>query len=100
MDPPHLLKTISALANSYAHKKVRKLWKNNETLSWEGIEILFDITKKDTMRSHKLSTAHVELTAFSCMTVQYAAQVLRKSVATRISEAASHKRLRLDTSAS
>ncbi|XP_034237897.1 uncharacterized protein LOC117643252 [Thrips palmi] len=94
LDPPHLLKTIrNALGNSFSHKKSRKLWKNNEYLSWKVIEMLYKLTEGDKFRTHKLTKAHIKLTSFSCMTVLYATQVLSNSVAQSIEDLANHKEM-------
>ncbi|XP_034232830.1 uncharacterized protein LOC117640435 [Thrips palmi] len=59
LDPPHLLKTLrNALANSFSHKKSRKLWKNHQYMSWKVIEALYEATKSQKFRSHKLTKAH------------------------------------------
>lgn len=89
LDPPHLLKTLrNALANSFSHRKSRKLWKNGQFLSWKVIEALFENTKNSKFRGHKLTKAHVKLSSFSCMTVLYATQTLSNSVALTIEELA------------
>ncbi|KAK3915666.1 Transposable element P transposase [Frankliniella fusca] len=100
LDPPHLLKAIrNALANSFSHSKSRKLWKNGQFLSWKVVETLFALTKDKKFRGHKLTKAHVKLTAFSCMTVLLATQVLSSSVANCIEELSSHESMKtLDTS--
>ncbi|KAK3923507.1 Transposable element P transposase [Frankliniella fusca] len=100
LDPPHLLKAIrNAFGNSFAHKKSRKLWKNNQFLSWKVIETLYELTKKQKFRGHKLTKAHIKLTSFSCMTVRYATQVLSNSVAKSIEDLSNHDSMKLlDTS--
>lgn len=81
IDPPHLLKTVrNCLANSFRHRKTRKLWKNGEYLTWEVFEVLYELTKAQKFRSHRLSKAHIKLTSFSCMNVSYATQILSSSV--------------------
>ncbi|KAK3925996.1 Transposable element P transposase [Frankliniella fusca] len=82
VDPPHLLKTLrNCLANSYAHKKSRKMWKGNEKLSWKSIELLYEVTKNDKFRSNKLTRAHINLSSHGCMKVIYACQTMSDSVA-------------------
>jgi len=89
LDPPHLLKTLrNALANSFSHKKSRKLWKNGQFLSWKVIEALYETTKVLKLRGHKLTKAHVKLTSFSVMTVSLATQTLSESVAKCLEELA------------
>ncbi|KAK3924130.1 DNA transposase [Frankliniella fusca] len=81
-DPPHLIKTFrNCLANSYSHRLSRKLWKDDQHLSWQAIEALYDITKEHKFKCTKLTKAHVKLTSFSCMKVSLATQVLSGSVA-------------------
>ncbi|KAK3924215.1 Transposable element P transposase [Frankliniella fusca] len=94
IDPPHLLKTIrNCMANSFAHRKTRQLWKNGETLSWEVFEKVYELTKTNKFRSHKLTKAHVKLTSFSCMTVSLATQAISNSVANCIEELAGKEML-------
>lgn len=89
IDPPHLLKTLrNCLANSYGHKKTRKMYKNGEDLSWEVIVKLYEHTILDKFKTNKLTKAHVKLTAFSCMKVLPAAQTMSRSVPTEIAELA------------
>ncbi|KAK3918543.1 Transposable element P transposase [Frankliniella fusca] len=100
IDPPHLVKTVrNCIANSFSHRKTRKLWKINEFLSWQVLERLYDITKGNKFMEAKLTKAHVKLTSFSCMTVLLATQVLSASVANSIEANSSHESLeKLDTS--
>ncbi|KAJ1532024.1 hypothetical protein ONE63_000658 [Megalurothrips usitatus] len=96
VDPPHLLKTLrNALANSFSHKRSRKLWKNNQFLSWKVIELLFELTSGDKFRHHKLTKAHIKLTSFSCMTVSLATQVMSNSVANCIQALLHHEKMQL-----
>lgn len=82
IDPPHLLKSLrNCLANSWAHSKSRKLWKNNEELKWTAIEKLQEEDAGNKFKTHKLTKAHVKLTAFSRMRVALACQALSMSVA-------------------
>ncbi|KAK3916488.1 Transposable element P transposase, partial [Frankliniella fusca] len=82
IDPPHILKTVrNCLANSHSHKNSRKMYKNNEEMSWKAIEALFEATKHETFRSTKLKRAHVQLTSYGCMKVIFATQVFSASVA-------------------
>ncbi|KAK3932702.1 Transposable element P transposase [Frankliniella fusca] len=99
VDPPHLLKAVrNAFANSFSHRKTRKLWKNGEFLSWQVIEKLYELTKNDKWRTHKLTKAHVKLSSFSCMTVKFATQVFSDSVAKSIQDIADHEDMKkLDT---
>ena len=81
VDPVHVLKSLrNNFANSFSHKKTRKMWKNGQTISWSAIESLFSLTQKFKYQETKLTKAHVRLTAHSCMKVIYAAQVMGLSV--------------------
>ncbi|KAK3920014.1 Transposable element P transposase [Frankliniella fusca] len=81
IDPPHVMKTVrNCLANSHGHKKSRQMFKNNEDISWKPIELLFEATKNEKFRSHKLTRAHIQLTSYGCMKVVLAAQVMSDSV--------------------
>ncbi|XP_034252560.1 uncharacterized protein LOC117652036 [Thrips palmi] len=91
IDPPHLLKTIrNALANSFSHRKSRKLWKNGEHLSWKVLEEVYEITKNWKHTGHKLKKDHIKLSSFSVMTVIYATQILSNSTAKAIEDLSSH----------
>ena len=82
-DPPHLIKTTrNTLANSYSHRKTRKLWNNGQDISWMHIVKLFEehCEGVDSLVT-KLTRQHVDLTSFSQMNVNLAAQVLSDSVA-------------------
>lgn len=81
LDPPHLIKTIrNCLANSYGHRSTRNLWKNGEDMKWKAIEVLYESSIDKKFPGHKLTKAHVKLTAFSKMTVRLATQVISNSV--------------------
>ncbi|KAK3921575.1 Transposable element P transposase, partial [Frankliniella fusca] len=82
VDPPHLLKTIrNCLSNSFAHFCSRKMWKNNQTLTWKALEKLYEVDIPNKFRIHKLTKDHVRLTSFTRMRVSLAAQVCSQSVA-------------------
>ena len=82
VDPPHLLKTIrNCFSNSHGHKHSRLMWKNGEEISWEAIVKLHDVSIADKYKEHKLTRAHIILTAFSRMNVLLATQVMSSSVA-------------------
>ena len=83
IDPPHLLKTLrKCFANSYAHRKTRKLWKEGQDISWEAITTLHEVTLKQKYRDTKLTRDHVRLNSYSCMSVVLASQVMSNSVVT------------------
>ncbi|KAK3921017.1 Transposable element P transposase [Frankliniella fusca] len=91
VDPPHLIKTIrNALANSFSHRKSRKLWKNGEYLSWKVIEEVYEITKNWKNTGHKMKKAHVKLSSFSVMTVLFATQAMSNSTAKCIEDLSAH----------
>ncbi|KAK3908148.1 Transposable element P transposase, partial [Frankliniella fusca] len=93
VDPPHLLKTIrNCLANSYSHKKSRKMWKNGEDLSWVTIEKLYAASPHK-FASHNLTRAHIKLTPFSCMKVILATQTMSNSVSRDLQEKRDHPTL-------
>lgn len=50
------------------------------------IEKLYEITKTNKFMGHKLTKALIKLSSFSCMTVIFAAQVFRNSLAKCIEE--------------
>ena len=70
-DAPHLLKTTrNCFSNSFSHKKTRKMWKDGHDISWTHIVNLYKDYCTDTWRvCPKLSRAHIDITAFSCMKV-------------------------------
>ncbi|XP_070193287.1 uncharacterized protein [Littorina saxatilis] len=83
-DVPHLLKTTrNCFANSFYHKKTRMLWKNGRFISWRHVLNLYEDHVEGQVLSgpYKLKWSHVDLTAFSQMKVNLAAQVLSKTVA-------------------
>lgn len=86
IDPPHLLKTIrNAFANSFCHKKSRRLW-NKEIISWKLITEYFHRNKTNKFRKSTITSAHVHLTSFSVMKVSYAAQVMSNTLSKAIKE--------------
>ena len=83
-DVPHLLKTArNCFSNSYSHRNTRKLWRNGKTISWMHLVTLFEQYCEADVYSPcpKLRRDHIDLTAFSIMKVNLAAQVLSDSVA-------------------
>ena len=85
-DAPHLIKTArNCVSNSYSHRKSRKMWKDGKDISWVHIVNLFkDHCSGLYRRCPKLTKSHIDITAFSCMKVSYAAQVLSSTVANAI----------------
>ena len=81
-DAPHLLKTTrNCFSNSFHHKRSRLLW-NGGNISWRHIVRLFDDHCSGPLRlCKKLSHQHVNLTPFSIMKVNLAAQVMSNTVA-------------------
>lgn len=71
-----------ALSNSYSHRRSRTLWNNDQDLSWMHIVRFFEdhCEGPDTM-VNKLTRQHIDLTSFSTMNVNLAAQVMSDSVA-------------------
>ncbi|XP_070545584.1 uncharacterized protein [Ptychodera flava] len=85
-DPPHLIKTArNCFANSYSHKRSRRMWRNHKDISWLHIVNLYEQQSAGLYRTvMKLTRSHVHLTSFSVMRVNLAAQVLSRSVANAI----------------
>ena len=75
-DPPHLLKSIrNGLYNT-------GFTMEGKVISWEHIKVLYNIKKFDKIQvAGKLSENHMNLTSFSKMRVDYAAETLSQSVA-------------------
>ena len=81
-DVPHLLKTArNCFANSGAHRKSRLLWNNGQPMLWTQLVNLFSnhIENELYTKSH-LTRAHIDLTSFSCMKVNLAAQIFSRRV--------------------
>ena len=51
-------------------------------MSFKAIEKLYEVTVHDKFKKHKLTQAHVKLTAFSLMNVLLATQTMSNSVGT------------------
>ena len=82
-DPPHLLKTArNCFSNSFSHRRTRNLWKNKKYISWMHIVDLYqDHCEGAVFRlCPKLTRNHIDLTAFSAMKVNLAAQVFSQTV--------------------
>ena len=83
-DVPHLVKTTrNCFSNSFSHKNTRKLWKDGKDISWLHLLRLFEDHCELTVYSPcpKLSRNRLDITAYSCMKVNLAAQVLSSTVA-------------------
>ena len=81
VDPVHGMKSLkNNFANSFSHKKTRRMWKNGEIISWKVIEVFYSIIQKIKYQETKLTKSHVKLTSYSCMKVINAAQVMSISV--------------------
>ena len=83
-DAPHLIKTArNCFSNSGYHKNTRNLWKNGKNIIWLHILRLFEEHCELSIYSPcpKISRSHVELTSFSIMKVNLAAQILSSTVA-------------------
>ena len=87
-DVPHLLKTArNCFANSQSHRKSRIMWNNNQPILWTHIVKLFEEHIENKLYSKsKLTRAHIDLTAFSCMKVNLAAQVFSRRVAEHLQQ--------------
>ena len=87
-DPPHLLKTArNCFSNSFSHRRSRTLRNNNKYISWMHIVNLYQDHCEGKMfrLCPKLSRQHIDLTAFSAMKVNLAAQVFSKTVGSALS---------------
>ena len=88
-DPPHLVKTArNCFANSDSHRLTRKLWNNGKSISWMHIVDLYRDHCENIVFSKcpKLKRDHIDLTAFSTMKVNLAAQVFSSTVAHALEE--------------
>ncbi|KAK3910267.1 Transposable element P transposase [Frankliniella fusca] len=74
------MKIISLVCDGAASNK-KEMWKNNQTLSWKALEKLQEVDVENKFKLHKLTKAHVYLTAFTRMRVSLATQVCSQSVA-------------------
>ena len=89
-DPPHLLKTArNCFSNSFSHRRTRNLWKNNKYISWMHVVDLYqDYCEGAVFRLCPILTRnHIDLTAFSAMKVNLAAQVFSQTVESALSYA-------------
>ncbi|XP_070562112.1 uncharacterized protein [Ptychodera flava] len=85
-DVPHLVKTTrNCWANSEAHRKSRSLW-NGSPILWRHLtQLVVADQARDIHLLHKLGYEHINLSSFSIMRVNLAAQVvLSESVANAI----------------
>jgi len=93
IDPVHLVKTLrNCFADSYCHKKTRKLWRKGEPISWELIVRQYEDHKHEKFRKSLITAAHVYLNSFSVMKVMLASQVFSKRVAHAIEQDAEKSR--------
>ena len=87
-DPPHLLKTLrNCLFNSGKLKSNRMMCNNNLYLLWAHIANFF--YQDQELGLHllpKLTVEHVTLTSYSVMNVRLAAQVLSKTICSKLTE--------------
>ncbi|PFX17055.1 Transposable element P transposase [Stylophora pistillata] len=83
-DAPHLVKTTrNCLMHSGSGKCTRYMWNNGQHLLWQHItEIFYQDLDNGLKLLPRLSYEHVNLTPYSAMRVNLAAQVLSASVAT------------------
>ena len=88
-DVPHLVKTTrNCFANSKSHKMSRHLWNNGQDMSWTQIIRLYEEhIENDLFTKSFLNRAHIDLTSFSQMKVNLAAQVLSDRVAAHLEDA-------------
>lgn len=88
-DVPHLLKTTrNCFSNSQSHKNTRRLWKDGKDISWlHLIRLIEEHCELDLYNPcPKLTRGHIDMTAFSYMKVNLAAQILSDTVANALEE--------------
>ena len=88
-DVPHLIKTArNCMANSGSHRNSRKLWNAGKDILWIHVVNLYKehIEPYLYVKCHKLTRQHVNLTSFSQMKVNTAAQVLSATVAKELKD--------------
>lgn len=88
-DVPHLLKTArNCFSNSHSHKMTRQLWKDGKDISWMHVVRLFEEQCEQSLYTPcpKLTRGHIDLTAYSCMKVSLAVQILSGTVANALEE--------------
>ncbi|XP_076084495.1 uncharacterized protein LOC143055247 [Mytilus galloprovincialis] len=88
-DVPHLLKTTrNCFSNSQSHKNTRRLWKDGKDISWLHLVRLFEEHCELDLYNPcpKLTRGHIDMTAFSYMKVNLAAQILSDTVANALEE--------------
>ncbi|KAK6165467.1 hypothetical protein SNE40_022391 [Patella caerulea] len=86
-DVPHLLKTArNCFSNSYSHNQKRKLWKDGRDISWAHILRLYEENIENNLycQANKITRSHIDLTPFSKMKVNYAAQIFSETVASSL----------------
>nr|XP_006814529.1 PREDICTED: uncharacterized protein LOC102801316 [Saccoglossus kowalevskii] len=84
-DVPHLIKTTrNCWANSESHGKSRSLWNGNPILWRHLSKLVIDDQTRDIHLLHKIGYDHINITSFSIMRVNLAAQVLSETVANAI----------------
>ncbi len=82
-DAPHLLKTArNCLFNSGSGNQKRLMWNNGQNLLWNHVSKMFYTDIEDGLHLlPRITTDHIELTAYSVMKVSLAAQVLSSTMA-------------------
>ena len=82
-DPPHLIKTLrNCLHHSSFGKSSRLMWNNDQYMLWEQIVRVSHLDKQDQLQYlPKITYNHLNLTSYSVMHVNLAAQFLSKTTA-------------------
>ncbi|XP_048241342.1 uncharacterized protein LOC125374488 [Haliotis rufescens] len=82
-DVPHLIKTTrNCFANSGSHKKTRELWKDGRDVSWLHMLKFYEEHVENELfcKTYKLTRDHIDLSPYSTMKVNLAAQIFSSSV--------------------
>ncbi|XP_046566200.1 uncharacterized protein LOC124274872 [Haliotis rubra] len=88
-DVPHLIKTTrNCFSNSGSHKKTRDLWKDGRDISWIQILKLYEEHVENALfcKTYKLTRDHIDLSPYTAMKVNLAAQIFSSSVANALEE--------------
>ena len=87
-DVPHLVKTLrNCLYHSGSGTCIRYMWKDGKYLLWQHIVQLYDEDQENGLKLlPKITSDHIQLSSYSAMRVNLAAQVLSSTVAAVLKE--------------
>ena len=90
-DAPHLVKTLrNCLYHSGSGTCTRYMWKDGKYLPWQYIVQLYDEDQENGLKLlPKITSDHIQLSSYSAMRVNLAAQVLSSTVAAVLKECGS-----------